>query len=377
MIYFDNAATSFPKAPPIYSELGALYQRVGVSPMRGSYAAARELGELLDSLRKRLATVFGVCDSGKIVLLPSATMALNQIIQGLNFSKIKNVYISPFEHNAVIRPLKAQQKKFPFALHILPFSSFIWDEAKTKLFFKDKSPDMIFCTHASNVFGNVLPVKEIFQLGKKYASINVLDCAQTAGLLDTNMLNLQADFAVFAGHKTFYGPSGIGGLIISSTQKLTPLIFGGTGMNSENEDMPESSPERYEAGSLNSLGIIGLSLAIDWLNTIGAESIIERKKTITANLFEVLAEHKNILHVVSDQSIGNAGIVSVMPRGYSPSELAMLLDKAGICVRHGLHCSPIAHKHMRTINGGTVRFSTGYFNTREDIMALAEYLKEI
>lgn len=378
MIYFDNAATSFPKAPPIYSDMGPLYQRIGVSPMRGSYAIAKELGALVDDLRNRLAMIFGVSDSGRVIITPSATVALNQVIHGIDFNTIKNVYISPFEHNAVIRPLKAQQKKFNFALHILPFSAFSWDEEKTKLFFKNKSPDLVFCTHASNVFGNVLPVKRIFQLGKKYGAINILDCAQTAGLLDTNLVQLQADYAVFAGHKTFYGPSGIGGLIINSSYQLMPLIFGGTGMNSEDEDMPDSTPERYEAGSLNSLGIIGLSLAIDWLNSVGTHNILKRKSDITAGLFDALAEHKDIFRIVSDRSVENVGIVSVTPQDYLPSEIAMILDTAGICVRHGLHCSPLAHKHIGTVNGGgTVRFSVSYLNTEDNIISLNNILGDI
>lgn len=377
MIYFDNAATSYPKAPSLYSDIGMGYNALGVSPARGSYSVARELDATLNNLRSRIGRIFGVTDNNAIIITPSATFALNQIIQGIDYSNVKNIYISPFEHNAVIRPLKYLQSKYGFSVHILPFQKFAWNMQKTNLFFKDAKPDIVFCSHASNVFGNILPVSEIFRLAKKYGATTVLDCAQTAGLLDVNVQTLCADFAVFAGHKTFYGPSGIGGLIINSSKPLTPLLFGGTGIHSEDENMPESMPERYEAGSLNSLGIIGLSLSMNWLDEIGINRILSKKNELTNFLFQTLERNTEVLKVISDKKIDNVGIISVEFRDYAPSEIAMILDRQGICIRHGLHCAPLAIKHIGGSNEGTVRFSVGYFNSMSDIEQLDEILHDI
>lgn len=370
MIYFDNAATSFPKAPTLQTELGDLYARIGVNPSRGHYGVSQDLSRHIQETRDLIAQHFNVFPSS-VVFTPSATYSLNQIILGLPYETIRNVYVSPFEHNAVLRPLYSLQKQYQFRLNFLPFNGFNWDQDKTEKLFKLSPPNLIVCTHASNVFGNILPIKEIFELGKKFCSITVLDCAQTAGLIPTDMQDLYADFAVFAGHKTFYGPSGIGGLIVNSSIILNPIVLGGTGINSAEKEMPSDIPERFEAGSLNTLGILGLLLSIRWLNQ--QQDIIARKNELFHFLYEHLVDCYGI-RIITDPSFPNVGVLSCVWESYSPTEVGMFLDQHSICVRTGMHCAPIAHEHMHTAPEGTVRFSLGVFNSEHEIEDLSACL---
>lgn len=370
MIYFDNAATSFPKAPTLQAELGALYAQIGVNPSRGHYGVSQELSKQIQEARDQIANHFNVNSKG-VIFSPSATYSLNQIISGLSYEKIKNVYISPFEHNAVLRPLYFLQKQNHFRLSFLPFNGFKWDQDKTEKLFRLSPPNLIVCTHASNVFGNILPIKEIFELGKEYSSITVLDCAQTAGLIPTDLQDLHADFASFAGHKTFYGPSGIGGLIINSSISLNPIVLGGTGINSAEKEMPLDLPERFEAGSLNTLGILGLLLSTKWLNR--QQDIVERKNELFHLLYDRLMNCFGI-RIITEPSIPNVGIISCVWESCSPTEVGMFLDRHEICVRTGMHCAPIAHEHMHTAPEGTVRFSLGVFNSKHEIESLSACL---
>ena len=371
-LYLDNAATSYPKAPLLYERSMELYQEFGVNASRGKYSLAQKMGKVDSSLRTKLASIFNIVDKTKIIITPSATISLNQIIQGLDYSKIKNVYISPFEHNAVYRPILHMQKLHGFNLEIIPFDKFDWNSSKTKIFFDSKNPDLVILNHASNVFGNILPVKEIFSLAKQYDATTALDTAQTAGLINTDMKELQADFAAFAGHKTFYGPSGIGGFVINSDIKLNPILFGGTGINSEETDMPESYPERFEVGSMNALGIIGLDLSLTWLEGIGIDNIRKQKEDNFKALLETLKGFDDEIELIYGEP--NIGIVSCCFADYSPQEIAILLDQAGVSTRSGLHCAPLAHRHLNTAPEGGVRFSVGYLNTLEKIKNIRDIL---
>ena len=371
--YFDNAATTFPKPPVLYSRLMELYKTVGINGSRGHHFLADEMNEYASKLRSNLGRIFGVLPEG-VVLTSSATVAANQIIQGLDYSKIKVVYVSPFEHNATYRPIWAMQQRYGFKLKEIPFDSFTWKEAKTKFIFAHESPDVVICTHASNVFGNVLPVQKIFKAAKEYGATTILDCAQTAGSISTNIKDLLADFALWAGHKGLYGPSGIGGFIINSPYHLAPVLFGGTGISSEDTDMPNSMPERFEIGSMNSLSILGLFLSTDWLLN-EAMDIATKKCRLTEELFTLLMKYPDICSVISDSSIENVGVISILPRIMSPAEMESYLSQEGICVRAGLHCAPLAHKQLGTTPEGTVRFSVSYFTSEKDLAFLEQTLE--
>lgn len=375
LAYFDNAATSFPKPVDFYSETMKMFQEFGVNGSRGHHHLADNMLQHANVLRKNLATIFGVTPE-KIIFSASATLAANQIIQGLDFSTIKNVYISPFEHNATYRTIWAMQQKYGFALNILPFERFSWDENKTSFLFANAKPDVVICTHASNVFGNILPVEKIFAEAKKYNAVTILDSAQTAGTIPVIATDLNADFVIWAGHKGLYGPSGIGGFVINTSYYLRPVIYGGTGIFSEDTSMPEAMPEKFEVGSMNSLNMLGLLVSTDWLLK-NSSNVMQNKSHMTQCLFETLRGYSDICSVVSDETIANAGVISVIPQTMSPAEMDSYLAQAGICVRSGLHCAPLAHKHMKTAPEGTVRFSTGYFNTNEEVEQLKHILEDL
>ena len=375
VVYLDNAATSFPKPVDFYSETMKMFQEFGVNGSRGHHHLADNMLQHANVLRKNLATIFGVTPE-KIIFSASATLAANQIIQGLDFSTIKNVYISPFEHNATYRTIWAMQQKYGFALNILPFERFSWDENKTSFLFANAKPDVVICTHASNVFGNILPVEKIFAEAKKYNAVTILDSAQTAGTIPVIATDLNADFVIWAGHKGLYGPSGIGGFVINTSYYLRPVIYGGTGIFSEDTSMPEAMPEKFEVGSMNSLNMLGLLVSTDWLLK-NSSNVMQTKSYMTQCLFETLRGYSDICSVVSDETIANAGVISVIPQTMSPAEMDSYLAQAGICVRSGLHCAPLAHKHMKTAPEGTVRFSTGYFNTNEEVEQLKHILEDL
>lgn len=375
LAYFDNAATSFPKPVDFYYETMKMFQEFGVNGSRGHHHLADNMLQHANVLRKNLATIFGVTPE-KIIFSASATLAANQIIQGLDFSTIKNVYISPFEHNATHRTIWAMQQKYGFALNILPFERFSWDENKTSFLFANAKPDVVICTHASNVFGNILPVEKIFAEAKRYHAVTILDSAQTAGTIPVIATDLNADFVIWAGHKGLYGPAGIGGFVINTSYCLRPVIYGGTGIFSEDTSMPEAIPEKFEVGSMNSLNMLGLLVSTNWLLK-NSSNVMQNKSHMTQCLFETLREYSDICTVVSDETIANAGVISVIPHTMSPAEMDSYLAQSGICVRSGLHCAPLAHKHIKTAPEGTVRFSTGYFNTSEEVEHLKHILEEV
>ncbi|UDQ96971.1 aminotransferase class V-fold PLP-dependent enzyme [Lentisphaerota bacterium WC36G] len=374
-VYLDNAATSYPKAPNFYEETMELYKELGVNASRGKYSVAEKMLNIELDLRKKIANIFNISNSKNVILSSSATVALNQIIQGIDYSDVKHVYISPFEHNAVYRPLLYMQKQFGFKILQIPFNKFSWDKNKTKVLFESQKPDVVVMTHASNVFGNILPVKEIFSMAKEYESLNILDTAQTAGLLEINLKELRVDFAAFAGHKSLYGPSGIGGFVINSNYVLKSILFGGTGINSEDVGMPSSYPERYEVGSMNSLAIIGLNTSLEWLLEKEIEKIrLQKIQNFKKLISELSYFNEDIKLIYSDD---NVGVLSCIFNDYSCQEMGLILDEAGICTRSGLHCAPLAHKHIGTIDSGTVRFSLGYFNIQSEFNELNIILNSI
>ena len=375
IIYYDNASTSYPKFSRVYENTMKVYQECGINFSRNNAEKSKNAREIKERLIINLKKIFNT--NNEVILNSSATFSLNEVILGLDYSKIKTVYISPFEHNSSYRVIKKIAKEKNFQLNILKFDKFKLDIENMKIQFMSQSPDLIICNHASNVFGNILPVREIFEEGKKYGAITVLDATQTGGVLDFKEISKLSDFIIFAGHKNLYGPSGIGGYIYNKKISLTPLLYGGTGIKSEDEDMPVELPERFEAGSPNILGIIGLEISTDELLKIGIEKIREIKNENTRKLYEVLDEYCYDIDILSDKE-NNIGVISIVGKDYTPQELENLLNEEDIVTRRGLHCAPLAHKHMGTIkNGGTLRLSLGYFNTDEDLEKFKESLENI
>lgn len=381
MIYLDNAATTFPKPEIVYQAVDKIQKTLAVNAGRGSYHTAQKANDILNAVRKQIAELTFCSCPEKVILTPSATIAMNQIINGLSWSKYSNVYITPFEHNAVVRTLKSVSDKYGFEIIQLPFDGITHklDEVKMLNMFAVKHPDAVFTTHISNVTGTIIPVNTIFHSAKKYHAVTILDASQSLGMLDCDVRNIPVDFLVFAGHKNLYGHIGTGGFICCSEIELKLFITGGTGSDSLNTDMPAEYPSRYEAGSHDIISVASLNAALEWLKSTNREAIFRHKKELTAYLIDKLNSIKSLKLYLPTDLNEHIAIVSFTHKEYLPSELAEILDMDfDIAVRSGYHCVPYVHQLIGTEkNGGTVRVSLGYFNTKEEINLLADALKEL
>jgi cysteine desulfurase family protein len=375
-IYLDNAATTYPKPQQVYDYADSFYRECGVNAGRGSYPLAARASGLIGETRKQCAELFHIGRKKQVAFSSSATEAINTVLQGLDYSGVKNVYITPFEHNAVLRCVYYLQGLHKFNVITLPVqrSHLQYDIERIEKQFRINPPGIVVITHASNVCGLVAPFAEIFTLAKKYGAATLLDMSQTAGLIDTDLSGGHVDYAVFAGHKTLYAPFGVAGMILKNTAKLKPLIYGGTRFGSASEQMPDTLPESLEAGSPNIYAIAGLSAALGWIKDTGIDAIRQRETALTDSLKAMLKSYPNI-HIIGEND--GVSIVSCTFDGYASDDIGYILSSLGIAVRTGIHCAPAAHKFFGTLPGGTVRFSLGYFNTEDDIWRLRVALDEI
>lgn len=377
MAYFDNAATTYPKPEAVYSFMDEFYRTNGASAGRGVYRAALSAGALIAETRCLIQDVLH-CSAKQVIFTPTATIALNIILQGLVQMGIHNVYISPFEHNAVTRTLFAFEKEGRIAVRQLSVSKdFQYDLDRIRYQFDDSKPDLVVVSHASNAFGLIAPVKEIFALSKQYDAYTVLDMAQTAGLVDCDIGLSIFDFAVFAGHKTLYGPTGISGFVMKPEIPLPATIFGGTGYDSANQDMPSDLPERFEMGTLNISGIAGLNAALKWVVNTKVETLREIESKNRERLLSILDDYWFVKIVGNNDLCSYVGIVSCLIDGISSDSAGKLFSDAGISVRTGLQCAPLAHRFLGTFPAGTIRLSVNYFTSDDDFQELRDLLDHI
>ena len=377
MAYFDNAATTFPKPNIVYDFMCDFYKNSGANAGRGHYGMAQSAGALIKDTRERLQKLLH-CPAKQVVFTPTATIALNIIIQGLIKKGLRNVYISPFEHNAVTRTLHYFEEKGEIFVNQLHVNQDLgYDLERIRFQFDDIKPDLVIISQASNVIGLVAPIEEIFVIAKEYNAYTVADMSQSAGLVDTNVGLNRFDFAVFAGHKTIYGPTGISGFVMNPTIVLEPVLFGGTGFESANQNMPMSLPERYEMGTGNIVGMAGLNAALKWLDEQGIGNIWALEMQHRKRLLEIINRYDFLKIVGNNDEQKFVGIVSCIMEGISSDSAGAIFDRFGISVRTGLHCAPLAHQFLGTYPAGTIRFSVGYFTSDEDFEALEEALDGI
>ena len=390
--YFDNAATTFPKPECVYELMDSFYRNHGGNAGRGQYKLAAEASRIVAETRGFIQKI--LCSPNKdVIFAPSATIALNMVIQGLiesfenghfdrlndrflksDDSTIPNVYISPFEHNSVTRVLHHFEKTGKICVRQLFVSpDFEYGMEKINAQFAEIPPDIVIVSHASNVIGIIAPVLEIFAAAKKFGALTVTDMAQTAGLVPLNVASELVDFAVFAGHKTLYGPFGIGGFVKSRNVRLEPVLFGGTGVESANQEMPENIPSRYEIGSQNICAVAGLHAAAEWFLQ-NQDEIRATEEKNHHRLLEILQRYDFVKIAGPADRFSEKtkciGVVSTLFDGYSAEDIGNVFDEAEIAVRTGLQCSPLAHKFLGTFPAGTVRFSVGYFTSEKDFCAL-------
>lgn len=368
MAYFNNAATTFPKPECVYKAIANFGEQYACSSGRGG--GEQSVGKLLTDTRNLLKELFHT-NRHEVIFTPTATLALNMIIQGLIADGKRNIFITPFEHNAVTRVLYALGERYSLNVQEMKVQQdFTYDLERIGYQFADNKPDLVIVSHASNVFGLVAPVDEIFAMAKQHQAVTVLDMSQTAGLIDIDLGKMLADFAVFAGHKTLYGPTGISGFFLNPAINLPPVLYGGTGIDSANQGMPENLPARYEMGTMNIWGVAGLNAALKWIKETGIGNIRIREQENRQKLLKILGKFNFIKLVGINPQCEYVGVVSVLIDGISSDSAAPIFERLGIDVRTGLQCAPSAHKFLRTFPAGTIRLSVGYFTSDEDFQNL-------
>jgi len=397
MIYFDNAATSFPKPGTVYQAMENFMKNIGGNPGRSGHRLSIEAARIIYETRENLAELFKVKDSSRIIFTANATEALNLGIKGL-LQTGDEVITSSFEHNSVMRPLRTLEKEDKVKVEVIsPGNSEIIDLKKLESRIT-KRAKLIICIHASNVTGDLMPIEKIGKITRKHNVIFMVDAAQTAGTYPIDVEKLNIDLLAFTGHKALFGPQGTGGLYISEGIELKPLKQGGTGSNSEFEEQPDFLPDKYESGTPNTVGIAGLGAGVKFILQEGVDKIKLRKRNLTEYLLAKLNTIKGIRiygHLIGDLSPlrrpadeawpkrhgtnnpdKRTSIVSFNIRNLPPSEVSQILsEKYEIMTRPGLHCSPAAHKTLGTFPDGTVRISLSYLNTEKEIDQLIAALK--
>lgn len=372
MIYLDNAATTYPKPNEVYEALDFAHRNLSFNAGRGSYKQSKDCLLVLEELRKEIASICNG-DYRDVALLSSATEALNIIINGLDLKDGMNVYITPFEHNAIIRPLYNIKKYVKINILVLPFDKETWEPELSKIenMFALNNPDVVFSSQISNVTGLMINYSPIFELAKKFKSKTVLDAAQGYGIIDINTKD--ADFIVFAGHKSLYGPFGIGGFVNLSDTCLKITKSGGTGSDTLNHDMPNSKYERYESGSPNVPAAYGTLAGIKWLKE---NNVINHEKELTKYLIDSLNNIEKLSVFAPSNKDNLLGIISFGIEGYTADEIGTILaDEFDICIRTGYHCAPLVHEFINsTNNGGTARISISYFTSKSEIDQLLKAL---
>ena len=392
MIYFDNAATTYPKPECVYEQMDMINRSLAFNAGRGSYALAQQSANIIDNLRKELLRMVNASNVAEVVLSSSATFALNQIIGGLGIEKGQYIYISPYEHNAVVRTIYnqrvfrdenrgADREEDSFKNHIIVMplkTDGSIDMDRLRYEFSVHAPSYIFMTHVSNVTGCILPIEEIAAAAKEYGAVVTVDGSQALGLVPFDMAQPAVDFYVFAGHKTPYGPLGIGGFFIRNGRKLDTFIAGGTGSDSLNVRMPDTGTVRYEPASPNVVAAAGLLAAIKGVDNTEIKARLEKELSLTHYMVDKLQKLSNV-KLYLPPADRHVGIVALNVRGYKASEVGMILDADyNIAVRTGYHCAPLVHEFLDDREYlGVVRASLSMFTTTDEIDALCGALGEI
>lgn len=375
-IYFDNAATSFPKPKEVVDAVVSYMTGVGGNPGRSGHRLSIDAGERVFSARESVASLFGVRSPMRVVFCHNATGALNIAIQGM-LAPGDHAVTTAMEHNSTIRPLTVMKRR-GVSLTVVPCPAGVLDP---ETFAESLRPEtrLAVVNHASNAFGTLAPLREIGSLCREKGVPLLADCAQSAGTVPIDMESDNIDMLAFSGHKGLYGPTGTGGLAFADGfdhSRVRPLVFGGTGSNSDSVEQPDFLPDVFESGTLNAAGISGLDAGIARVRAAG--DIRGKKRKLVALFLEsALARVRGFETYVPAGRI-ETGVVSFNIGGLEPSDTALLLsDRYGIFCRSGLHCAPLAHRTMGTFPRGTVRFSFGIFNTEEEISRAVDALEEI
>lgn len=378
IIYFDNAATSWPKPPQTIAAMQNYMQNIGGSSGRSGHRLSIEAARMVFDTREKLAQVFNVDDPLRIVLTRNATEALNIAVFGF-LNPGDHVITSSMEHNSVMRPLRAMEAK-GVGITVIPCDKEGLIDPEQIIHAIKKNTRAIFITHASNVTGTVMPVSDIGRIAREHGLVLCVDAAQTAGCCPIDVAEMNIDLLAFTGHKSLLGPQGTGGLYIREglEKSIEPICVGGTGSRSEVEEQPDFMPDRYEAGTPNTVGIAGLQAGVDFALSQGINEIKEREESLVKLFIGNIKDVPGIILYGQTSVDQRIPVVSFNIAGMDPGAVALDLDERfNIMSRSGLHCAPSAHKTIGTYPQGTVRFSFSCFNTPEQVIRSLEALKKI
>lgn len=377
MIYLDNSATSYPKPQCVTDSIQEIITKYGANSGRGSYKMALDTTEHIYLSRKKVADFFNMSHPEKVIFTYNCTTALNMAIKGIA-KKGSHFIISDLEHNAVVRPLEALKQKGICDYTVAKVENDVYKTLRNFEKCINKNTVAIICTGASNVFGIIPPYKALASLAHKHNLLFILDYSQIAGIIPLDLRNKNIDIVCCSGHKGLMGLSGVGLLLLNNDLTLNTIIEGGTGSNSEILLQPNEFPDRFESGTPNIVGIIALSRSIDFLNKMKSENIYNHEIKLLRYLQYNLEKNKKIRLYTDlfDNKRKYAPILSFNVENMHSEEVADRLSNDNIAVRAGLHCAPLAHKSMNTLNTGAVRISPSIFTEKNHIDFLINSLRK-
>lgn len=377
-IYFDNASTSWPKAPGVASEMAGYLENIGCNVGRGSYGRAYVVSRKVYETREKLRCLFDAEDNKNVIFTANVTQAINTVLKGF-LRRGDHVLISGLEHNAVVRPLE-HLKHTGVTYDVIPCDNL--GNLEVTCIEKMIKPETraVVMTHGSNVSGNILPVEAVGRICTSRGLYFIVDTAQTAGLHDISMKKANISALCFTGHKGLMGPQGIGGFLVTDelAEQMVPLLDGGTGSVSDQLDMPGFLPDRFEAGTLNLPGIYGLSSALDYLSSVDKNELLMIEEQLTGAFIRGVEAIDGLRLVGTADHRNRCALVSVDCLTKDNAQIAFELDRDyGIMTRVGMHCAPLAHRSLETYPQGTLRFSFNHFNTRDEVDCVLEALQKI
>ncbi len=377
MIYLDNAATSWPKPGTVARAMTDFMDNIGANPGRSGHRLSVEAGRVVLEAREKVATLFGAKDPMRVVFGLNATDALNLAIRG-TVRKGDHVITGAMEHNSVMRPLRDLQRE-GVELSIVPADREGFVDPIDVSHAMKPNTRLVVMNQASNVVGSLIPTDQIGRIAHNGGALFLVDAAQTGGCYPIDIESDGIDLLAFTGHKGLYGPQGTGGLVISERvdiSDLRPVRSGGTGSRSEHEVQPDFLPDKYESGTMNTVGLAGLAAGVDFVLNETVESIREKDIELTRRLINGLGGADDIVIYGAMEAARQTSTLSINIEDRSPSSVGLALDEDhGIMCRVGLHCSPSAHRSLGTFPEGTVRLAMGYFNTDDEIDTVIDALR--
>jgi cysteine desulfurase family protein len=378
LIYLDNGATSFPKPQEVYASMDHFFRNFGVNPGRSGYDLCLEAGAVVEDTRKELTRFFNGTDPNRLCFSYNSTDALNLIIFGL-LRRGDHAVTTTIEHNSVLRPLYHLWKDEGVEIDYVPFDSrgFVDPDDFVKRF--KPHTRLVIVNHASNVIGTVQPVKEIGRYCRERGIPFAIDSSQSAGKIPIDIETMNIDIVAFTGHKSLFGPTGIGGLYVREGIEIRHTRAGGTGVRSAQRTHLDEYPYRLEYGTPNTMGIAGLRAGLRWIMKQGLDHIHQQEMKLTARLRDGLEDVEGVTLYVQDDLSGHISIFLLNVDGLEAADTATMLDvDHNIACRSGLHCAPLVHEQLGTDRvHGAVRFGIGPFNTEDHIDKAVQAVKEI